>query len=44
MNKGENMQVFLFDVIEYIKYADKRYMRNYCYTLGYDVLFYDISS
>ena len=30
MNKGENMPEVLFDVIEYIKYADKRYMRDYC--------------
>ena len=30
MNKGENIPVFLFDVTEYIKYADKRYMRDYC--------------
>ena len=30
MNKGENMSVFLLDVIEYIKYAYKRYMHDYC--------------
>ena len=30
MNKGENMPEVLFDVIEYIKYAEKRYMRDYC--------------
>ena len=28
LNKGENIPVFLFDVTEYIKYADKRYMRD----------------
>ena len=30
MKKARTCQHFLFDVIEYIKYADKRYMRDYC--------------
>ena len=25
---------FLFDVTEYIKYADKRYMRDYCFAVS----------
>ena len=30
INKVRICQHFLFDVIEYIKYTDKRYMHGYC--------------
>ena len=30
IDKGENMQTFLFDVFEYVNFTDRRYVGDYC--------------